>query len=55
MNYYEAGKYLDQDTGRWRWAVCDRNGVKYFPKRYGKLAAELLAYRLNQINLTPNK
>lgn len=45
---FETGLYLDQDTGRERWAVLDcRTHVWYFPKRYGRRAAEVLCRRLN--------
>lgn len=46
---FRAGRYLDPDTGRFRWAVLDPTScVWYFPKRYGKTEAQRLAARLNK-------
>lgn len=45
---YEVGRYRDYETGRYRWAVLDRQtSVWYFPEEYGKRAAERLCSRLN--------
>ena len=42
------GRYLDPETGRTRWACLDYvSRVWYFPKRYGRDAAERLAQSLN--------
>lgn len=45
---YCTGIYLDQDTGRQRWAVVGPTDVWYFPKHYGRKAARALCRRLNK-------
>lgn len=48
-NCYSVGKYYDAETSRYRWAVwCSQSQVWYFPQRYGRIAAERLAARLNK-------
>jgi hypothetical protein len=43
-----AQMYRDPETGRTRWAVLHGpSGVWYFPKRYGRAAAEKLARERN--------
>lgn len=49
MNHYIASEYRDSETGRYRAAVlCTASHVFYFPKRYGRAAAEALARRMNR-------
>ncbi len=45
---YSTGKYLDQDTGRARWAVIGPGDVWYFAARHGHKAASALCRRLNR-------
>ena len=48
MTMFSVQQYRDPDTGKYRWAVLAANGCFYFPKGYGKSAAESLAKRLNE-------
>ena len=46
---YSAQQYRDTDSGRYRWAVlCSVTSCWYFPKQYGKAAAEAMAARMNK-------
>lgn len=46
---FKVGEYLNQDTGRTRWAVLDTvSRCWYFPPRHGRKAAEQMAARLNR-------
>lgn len=45
---YGANLYLDNDTGRSRWAVLHHSsGTWYFPKHYGMRSAVAMAHRMN--------
>lgn len=45
---FHAQQHRDSE-GRYRWAVLHHpTGVWYFPTRYGRLAAQRLANRLNK-------
>jgi hypothetical protein len=47
--HYFAGQYNDPETKRQRWAVVQMPScVWYFPKRYGKTAAERLAQHMER-------
>jgi hypothetical protein len=52
---FSVGIYRDQDTGRQRWAVVGPADAWYFPRSYGKRAAQTLCRRLNRMESAPCK
>ena len=46
---YQAARYFDQDTQRWKWAVhCAATSVWYFPTQRGYKASHRLADKLSR-------